>query len=422
MKTIVIAAALALPAAPLFAQDYDPAAVVDATADAVEEYFYDAERGSEIASEVRAYARANAAQIAAADAFALAEMLTGLLSPFDGHFGVTYRPSSPATDADEATPPQGYGYMEELGRRGGGFSAVEILPGNIGLVTMDGFATIDFDDPADPVKASADAVLGYVGQADAVIVDLRDNGGGAPHMVGYMTSAFVPHGSDVYNTFLSREGMESEAPGVEFSAPMTDTPLYMLISPRTGSAAESLAYTLQATGRGTVIGQASAGAANPGGGTDLGQGFELFVSTGSPRNPFTGTNWEGDGVQPDVVTTAGDELRTAQLLAYDAVEDSIPEAHRIDLEWMRETLTAMATGEGHYAGIYGDIVVTCDTDGLALQIDERHPVRLLPVATDLFARADWPLERFRFLRGADGAVTGIERSQANGWVRRYMAQ
>ena len=127
-------------------------------------------------------------------------------------------------------------------------------------------------------------------------------------------------------------------------------------------------------------------------------------------------------MQPDIVTAPGDELRTAQLRAYDTLADSVPAAHRIDLDWMRETLTAAATGEGAYAGSYGGIIVTRDADGLTAKIGERHPVRLTPVAADLFARADWPLERYRFLRGTDRVVIGIERSQANSWVRRCMAQ
>jgi C-terminal processing protease CtpA/Prc len=80
-------------------------------------------------------------------------------------------------------------------------------------------------------------------------------------------------------------------------------PKYVLISGRTASAAESLAYTLQAARRATVIGEISAGAANPGGAFPVGDGFEVFVSISSPVNPVTGTNWNIVGVKPDINRT-----------------------------------------------------------------------------------------------------------------------
>lgn len=419
MKAAYVAACMVLFASqPVLAQEFDRAAVIEAAADAVEEYFFDADRGEAIAAELRDLPQNRAAEIASADRYQLADLLTAILRPHDGHFGVSYSPSHSTADAD-GPPDAGYGYMDQLARRGHGFSAVEILPGNIGLITHDGFAEIDFANADDPARASADAVLAYVAPTSAVIIDLRDNGGGAPHMVGYLASAFVAPGSDIYNTFISRGGTDSEAPLVEYRAPMTDKPLYILTSPRTGSAAESLAYTLQAAGRATVIGRTSAGAANPGGGADLGQGFELFVSTGSPRNPFTGTNWEGTGVVPDIQTSEGDELRTAQIAALEATLADTPAAHRIDTRWLLEALAAPGLSLGDYSGIFGPMRIETSGDSLIGRIGSRDPIRLSHIEGDLFYRVDWPLERFRFERDADGKVVLVERTQASGYIARY---
>ena len=130
---------------------------------------------------------------------------------------------------------------------------------------------------------------------DAVIIDLRYNGGGSPAMVGYLVSAFTPRDADIYNVFHGREGTESERPKDAYASPRLDVPLYVLISGLSASAAESTTYTLQAAHRATVVGEPSAGAANPGGEFPVGDGFNVFISTGTPVNPVTGKNWEGVG-------------------------------------------------------------------------------------------------------------------------------
>src|SRR3546814_6589530 len=76
-------------------------------------------------------------------------------------------------------------------------------------------------------------------------------------MVGYLASAFVARGADIFNTFHSRTGTQSEAPADWYDAPRPTVPLYVVVNARTGSAAESFAYPLQQAGRATLVGQAS---------------------------------------------------------------------------------------------------------------------------------------------------------------------
>src|SRR5690606_24219818 len=179
---------------------------------------------------------------------------------------------------------------------------------HIGYLELGYFADIDFDDPAEPTRKACVAALQLLAHAGEVLVDVRDNGGGSPAMVGYLSSAFVEHGSDIYNTFRWREGGASEAPPQEYPAPRTTMPLYVLTSGRTGSAAEAFAYTLGNAKRAVLVGERTGGAANPGRPFDIGGGFSVFVSTGSPVSPITGRNWEGTGVRPQVEVEASEAL------------------------------------------------------------------------------------------------------------------
>ena len=138
-----------------------------------------------------------------------------------------------------------------------GLRQLRILPGNVGYIDMSNFAHIDFENETDPVKAAVDSVLTLVEPADGLIIDLRDNGGGAPSLVGYLVSAFTSRSAQIYNTFQYRGGQTSEAPAQFHSSPELDEPLYILTSSRTASAAEALPYTLQAAGRAVIVSPAS---------------------------------------------------------------------------------------------------------------------------------------------------------------------
>ncbi|MCR5878011.1 S41 family peptidase [Phenylobacterium sp. J367] len=227
-----------------------------------------------------------------------------------------------------------------------------MLPGAIGLIDMRYFAGFQAADAA--ARARADAAMTLVSGADAVIVDLRDNGGGSPAMVGYLASYFVPKDAPIYNTFKSRGPDAHETPPFEVRGErMLRAPLYILTSGRTGSAAEAFAYTLQAARRATIVGEASGGAANPGGFRPAGNGFRVFVSDGRPVNPITRSNWEGTGVQPDVAVPAGQALVRAQALALAEIRRSASGVAATEAEWAHAALSPGRAGSPGPGGLCG---------------------------------------------------------------------
>lgn len=431
MRALILAALLAATPvlvhaqtapAPAAAAQPSPRETVAAVAGRIRDLYFDPVAGDRIADALEAEAAAGAFD-SLTDQRDLAATLSRRLRPLDAHFNVAWDPNAPAgpPPAIRRPPPSGAAPaggdpIRRLARpsnpmeaRGNfGFRKVEILPGNIGYIDLRQFSNIDFENPADPARRAADAALNFVADADAVIFDLRDNGGGAPSMVGYLTSAFTPADAPIYNVFHSREGTESEAPAVFHPNPRLEVPVYVLISGRTGSAGEAFPYTLQGARRATIVGEASGGAANPGGMVPVGDGFAVFISQGSPKNPNTGGNWEGTGVIPDVAVPWDQALTRAHTLALEGIVAS--DNRRTDAAWALEALNATAqTGDlSAYAGAYGEQQVLVVGDTLHVVRGRRPPVVLSALGPDLFTVVGDPARRVQFTRDGSGRVTTMD--------------
>ncbi|GAA0869033.1 hypothetical protein GCM10009116_08690 [Brevundimonas basaltis] len=423
MRIVLIAAAL-LAAGPVFAlpspapmmgvaqaEQPTPRQTAGAIAERIRALYFDPAAAERIAAELEA-AAASGAFDGLTDRRDLAAELRTRLRPADAHFNVVYDPDAPVAPVrrrppEGAAPPQRPVDPMEA-RTHYGFRRAEILPGNVGYIDLRQFHDIDFANPVDPARTAADAALKFVSGADAVIFDLRHNGGGAPSMVGYLTSAFTPANAPIYNIFHSREGTESEAPAVFYPDPRLQTPVYVLTSGRTGSAGEAFPYTLQGAGRATIVGEPTAGAANPGGMVPVGGGFSVFISMGSPRNPATGTNWEGTGVIPDVATPWGEALDRAHALALEQIVAADP--GRTDAVWALEALRAdgAAADLSAYAGVYGEQTVAVTGSRLTITRGRRPPVVLAPLGPNLFTVVGDPSRRYQFSRDAAGRVTAFD--------------
>lgn len=413
------AAVLLLSLAVASSAQADPAvrAKVEGVAAAVEARYFDEAKAARIAGGLRREAAAGAYD-ALTDDQDLAVALTRKLKPSDQHFAVTVDASTAPDQSAAASGPQMA--AEARARRGGyGFRRAEVLPGNVGYIDLRSFDHFTPDAPQ--ARAAADAALAMVAGTDAVIVDLRDNGGGSPAMVGYLVSAFTPKDADIYNTFHGRGGRQSEAPRGAYPTPRLETPLYVLISGRTGSAAESFAYTLQAAKRATVVGEASAGGANPGGRVSAGRGLSVFVSQGTPINPITKTNWEGTGVAPDLRAPAAEALMIAHKAALaEVLRRGLPPAEAVDAQWALAAYEAAPEVDLRgLAGEYSGLTVTAEKDRLSMQRGRRPAMRLKPLARDLFVQDGEPSRRVAFVRGAGGEVVALELRTSDGSVQRY---
>jgi hypothetical protein len=396
--------------------DADTREIVGELATLIENNYFDPEKARQIARELRAAERAGSFA-KHSDPRDLAVALTARLKPSDRHFNVVWvtAPPSPATSgADEVS-----GAGPFIGRSSS-FRTVAMLPGAVGYIDMRTLPYISFRQPDDPARSAADSALQLVSGAVAIILDLRHAIGGYPEMAGYLVSAFTDADADIYNVFHGRGESVSERPKQLYGAPMKNIPLYVLVSGATASAAESTAYTLQAAKRAIVVGERTSGAANPGGMLPVGGGFNVFVSNSTPINPITGTNWEGKGVQPDIVMPLEQALERTHILALQDVLKERGSSAPTEVQWALDYLTTKDAPSanvrlGDFAGEYADATVTVAQGALRMQ-RQRHPImRLRPLRGDTFLVVDEPSRRVIFERDRGNDVIGFQLLRANGY-------
>ena len=158
----------------------------------------------------------------------------------DLHLAVIWAPGPPVPDTEEPT-------VEELAmmrRDNYGFRRVERLAGNVGYLKLDSFERAEFG------GGTAVAAMGFLAGSDALIVDLRDNGGGDPSMIQLITSYLVASEPTHLSSFYIRKGDKTQQFWTHAWIPgkrLPTVPVFVLTSGRTFSAAEDFTYTLPAS-------------------------------------------------------------------------------------------------------------------------------------------------------------------------------
>lgn len=191
-----------------------------------------------------------------------------------------------------------------------GFARAENLPGNIGYIDLRGFVYPKY------ATETLTAAMNFVSNSDALIFDLRKNGGGEPEMVALICSYLFDapvHLNDIYNRETGKTQefwTQKTVAGKKF----LDKNVYILTSAQTFSAAEEFANNLKVLKRATIVGETTGGGANPGRMVRIAEHFWAYLPNERAINPITKTNWEGTGVEPDVKISQESAMKTAYLL------------------------------------------------------------------------------------------------------------
>jgi retinol-binding protein 3 len=198
-----------------------------------------------------------------------------------------------------------------LALRNYGFKKVERLDLGVGLLELENFP------PAELIGETAGAAMTFLAGSEAVIVDLRANGGGDPAAVVLLCSYFFDeptHLNSIYNRSADTTRQYWSHPSLP-GKKLTGKDVYVLTSSRTFSGAEEFAYNLQSQKKATIVGETTGGGAHPTRGFRVTDHFLVGVPFARSINPVTKTNWEGTGVKPDVAVPADQALLTAHLMA-----------------------------------------------------------------------------------------------------------
>jgi hypothetical protein len=312
----------------------------------------------------------------------------------DRHLGFAYAPETAAEIMRQRSQNENEARaarereLASAKRNNFGFRKVERLAGNIGYLDFRSFAS------ADQAGGTAVAALNFLAYCDAVIVDLRQNGGGDPSQIQLISSYFFPeptHLNDLYyraNDTTENYWTLPYVPGVK----PVEADLYILTSASTFSGAEEFSYNMKSLKRATLIGETTGGGAHPTNAMIVQEKFILRVPVGRAINPITKTNWEGTGVTPDIQIPAAQAFDKAYTMALEklATKASDPQK-KIEFEWVLTAQKAKLnpprlddTTLQMYVGVYGERKVTLENG--VLQYQRTGPkYRLVPLTETLFA-------------------------------------
>ncbi len=296
----------------------------------------------------------------------------------DLHFRVFYMPDEliARIEADTSGEAEQAAELEQARYENFDFVKVERLDGNIGYIRFDSFQE------ATHAGATAIAAMNFLAYCDAIIFDLRYNGGGSPSMIQLISSYFFDEPTHLNSFYIRREDtvhqfwIHAYVPGPR----MSDAEVYVLTSSRTFSGAEEFSYNMRNLERGTLIGETTGGGAHPVEGRIFSNlNFRIRVPFGRAINPISGTNWEGVGVKPHIPVPADSALDVA---IYDATKSLLAKAEdeerRAALQWAlagleikRNPVTITALEMQDYVGTYGPRKIFIEDERLCYQREDR---------------------------------------------------
>jgi hypothetical protein len=304
-----------------------------------------------------------------------------------------------------------------------GFVEVKILPGNIGYLKLNGFT---YNTNAQETAVGA---MSFLSNADAVIVDLRTNGGGSPEMVQFLCSYFLSNPRQHLNSFSYKDPDKLTQYWTYTYLPsqrLDKADLYILTSENTFSAAEEFTYNLKNLKRATVVGETTGGGAHDNKFVVLTDNFMMSLPFARAVNPVTKTNWEEVGVEPDVKVAQDKALATAEVLAIRklAEKEQAPgfkafyEWQAVDYEGALNPPVLAEAALRSYVGTYGPRVISREGNTLFYSREGRPKRKMIPIADDLFRVEGVENFRLRFVRDG-GRVVAVEGLNPSGAADKH---
>jgi retinol-binding protein 3 len=357
------------------------------------------------------------------DPMQFANQLTGDLQSIshDLHLHVRFDPQMVTEIRMSQSPEDSLRFISLMdsrqSRENYGFEEVKMLSDGVGYLKLNGFSGSTHAGDA------AAAAMNFLSNAEAVIFDLRQNGGGSPDMIQILTSYLYDGDLIHLNSFYYRPNDLTTQRWTLPYVPGKKLPhaeVFILTSRSTFSAAEEFSYNLKNLKRATLIGETTGGGAHPGEFMVASDEFGIFVPNGRAINPITNTNWEGTGVQPDIEVPASDALKEAHYRAVVKLADKYGDSPENPYLWSRDQLKAavypvkMTPEElNEYSGNFGPRMITLKEGTLYYQREAGPSYPMVAMEKDLFMIEEVPYFRLQFVR-EQGKIVALEGVYDNG--------
>jgi len=310
----------------------------------------------------------------------------------DKHLNIRHNPKRVAAQRIQEAQPESNevdsDFLRQAQQENFGFKEVKIIDGNIGYLKLSRFydASIGGD--------TAVSAMNFLANTDALIIDLRKNGGGEPSMVQLITSYLYGSEPVHLNSFYWRPSdihtQTWTLPHVQ-GKKRPDVPVYVLTSRGTFSAAEEFSYNLRNLKRATLVGETTGGGAHPGGTEIVNDQFTIWLPQGRAINPITDTNWEGVGVKPHIEVDSKDALMIAHMQALNTLADINQEDDDFKYRWHLQGLNAQNKPVkleknilAGYVGVYGPRTLSLENGELYYQRQGRDKLKLSAIDSTTF--------------------------------------
>jgi hypothetical protein len=300
-----------------------------------------------------------------------------------------------------------------------GFNQLKILEGNIGYLDLR-----TFHDPAYASETAA-AAMQFFSHVDALIIDLRNNNGGAMEMAQFISSyLFSQKELPLFKYYYFGEANKKteremwllpSVPGKR----LDKIDIYILTSGVSFSCAEWMSYSLQNLKRATIIGEQTAGGAHPVDRKILANGFTINIPFGEVKDPITNKDFEGVGVTPDIQISANEAVEKAHYLALEKCSRNNPNA-LINYAWLlpivknrQQPIVLDQAILESFVGNFGKTSLVLKNNNLYYSWNKKLNFLLTPITDDIFI-LDGVLDFRIQLITENGKVTGMKRIYEDG--------
>lgn len=309
--------------------------------------------------------------------------------------------------------------LEEAQRDNFGFKEVKILEGNVGYIDFRHFAA------AEKAGMTAIAAMNFMAYTDAVIFDLRQNGGGNPSMIQLITSYLFDESTHLNDFYIRKTDSHDQfwTPAYVQGPRLSHADVYVLTSARTFSGAEEFAYNIKNLKRGTLVGETTGGGAHPVDGRIFSNlNCYMRLPFGRAVNPISHTNWEGTGVTPDIEVPQDQALEVAHLEALKKLKDKITDEDQLaQIQWTIDgkniRLHPVEIDPAQlpkYVGVFGPRTITLEDGSLYYQREDRPKYKLIPMGNHMFMLDGLDYFRLFFKANGDGAFDEVVGLYDNG--------